>query len=91
MGGILGPGWLLEQKLTKPDFLIGAGFSYNVMVAHSGVLQFEVTIHGRATHGSIPETGHDALQAATKILNAIYAKVPELSKIKSKVQGLSAK
>uniref|UniRef100_A0A914XJ90 Peptidase M20 dimerisation domain-containing protein n=1 Tax=Plectus sambesii TaxID=2011161 RepID=A0A914XJ90_9BILA len=85
-GGLLGPGWLLEQKLTKPDFAIGAGFSYNVMTAHSGCLQFEVTVQGKATHGSIPESGHDALQATTTILNAIYAKVKELSNIRSKVE-----
>ena len=87
-GGTLGPGWLLAQGLTKPDYLIGAGFSYNVVNAHNACLQFEVTVHGKATHGSIPETGHDALQAATVVLNAIYAEVPRLKTIRSGIAGI---
>lgn len=88
-GGLLGPGWLLEQGLTKPDYVISAGFSYNVVTAHNGCLQFEITVHGKATHGSMPETGHDALQAATKILQAIYAKLPGLKNITSSIPGIS--
>src|SRR5471030_1138105 len=37
-----------------------------------------------------PETGHDALQAATRILSAIYAQLPELKKIKSGVDGIDS-
>lgn len=79
-GGLLGPGWLLEQKLTKPDFVIAAGFSYNIVTAHNACLQLEITVHGKSGHGAMPETGHDALQAATHILNAIYGQLPELKK-----------
>ncbi|MFA9216069.1 MAG: M20/M25/M40 family metallo-hydrolase [Sphingomonadaceae bacterium] len=89
-GGLLGPGWLLEQKLTKPDFVIAAGFSYNIVTAHNACLQLEITVHGKSGHGAMPETGHDALQAATKILNAIYGQLPELKKIKSQVPGIDS-
>lgn len=51
-------------------------------------LQFEVTLHGRATHGSMPHTGHDALQAATQLLQTIYAKAAELTTIKSAIAGI---
>lgn len=88
-GGLLGPGWLLEQKLTKPDYVISAGFSYNVVTAHNGCLQFEITVNGKATHGSMPDTGHDALQAATRILNAIYDRVPQLKEIRSSIPGIN--
>ncbi len=88
-GGILGPGYLLEQKATTPDYVLAAGFSYNIVTAHNGCLQFEITVHGTATHGAMPETGHDALQAANAILNAIYGKLPDLAKIKSKVDGIN--
>jgi len=89
-GGLLGPGWLLEQKLTKPDFVIAAGFSYNIVTAHNACLQLEITVHGKSGHGAMPETGVDALQAASKILNAIYGQLPELKKIKSKVPGIDS-
>ena len=89
-GGLLGPGWLLEQKLTRPDLVIAAGFSYNIVTAHNACLQLEITVHGKSGHGAMPETGHDALQAATKILNAIYGQLPELKKIKSSVAGIDS-
>jgi acetylornithine deacetylase/succinyl-diaminopimelate desuccinylase family protein len=89
-GGLLGPGWLLEQGLTKPDFVIAAGFSYDIVTAHNACLQLEITVHGKAGHGAMPETAVDALQAATRILNAIYGQLPELKKIKSKVPGIDS-
>ncbi|MES2295761.1 MAG: M20/M25/M40 family metallo-hydrolase [Pseudomonadota bacterium] len=89
-GGLLGPGWLLEQKLTRPDFVIAAGFSYNIITAHNACLQLEITVNGKSGHGAMPETGVDALQAATRILNAIYGQLPELKKIKSKVAGIDS-
>ncbi|WP_342114276.1 ArgE/DapE family deacylase [Pseudoduganella sp. OTU4001] len=89
-GGLLGPGYLLREKLTKPDYVIAAGFSYNIVTAHNACLQLEITVHGKSGHGAMPETGHDALQAATKILNAIYGQLPELKKIKSQVQGIDS-
>ena len=89
-GGLLGPGWLLEQKLTQPDFVIAAGFSYNIVTAHNACLQLEITVHGKSGHGAMPETGIDALQAASKILNAIYGQLPELKKIKSTVPGIDS-
>ena len=89
-GGLLGPGWLLEQGLTKPDMVIAAGFSYNIVTAHNACLQLEITVHGKSGHGAMPETGVDALQAATRILNAIYGQLPELKKIKSAVPGIDS-
>jgi acetylornithine deacetylase/succinyl-diaminopimelate desuccinylase-like protein len=44
-----GPRLAAEQGLTKPDLLIAAGFSYQVVTAHNGCLQMEVTLHGLAT------------------------------------------
>jgi succinyl-diaminopimelate desuccinylase len=89
-GGLLGPGWLLEQNLTKPDYVIAAGFSYNIVTAHNACLQLEITVHGKAGHGAMPETAVDALQAANRILSAIYGQLPELKKIKSRVAGIGS-
>ncbi len=89
-GGLLGPGWLLEQQLSKPDFVIAAGFSYGIVTAHNACLQLEITVHGKSGHGAMPETGHDALQAATAILNAIYGDLARLRTIKSAVPGIDS-
>ena len=88
-GGELGPGWLLKHGLTKPDFLLAAGFSYQVVTAHNGCLQMEVTVHGKMAHAAIPDTGIDALQGATVILNALYEQNRRYKSLKSKVAGIN--
>ncbi len=88
-GGELGPGWLLANKLTKPDLLIAAGFSYQVVTAHNGCLQLEVTLHGLASHAAYPHTGIDALQAANHLLTALYAHNDVLRTRRSSVPGIT--
>ncbi|NNU45403.1 M20 family metallopeptidase [Ramlibacter montanisoli] len=88
VGGELGPEWLLKNKLTKPDLLIAAGFSYEVVTAHNGCLQLEVTVHGKMAHAAIPDSGIDALQGAVKILNALYAQNALYKQVTSKVTGI---
>ena len=87
-GGELGPGWLLEQGLIKPDLLIAAGFSYQVITSHNGCLQLEVTVHGKMGHAAVPDTAVDALQAATRILNALYHQNTLYQQVSSRVSGI---
>ena len=88
-GGELGPGWLLRHGLTKPDLLIAAGFSYQVVTAHNGCLQLEVTLHGTASHAAYPHTGVDALQAANRLLTALYGYNDVLRQRHSRVSGIT--
>lgn len=88
-GGELGPGWLLKNGLTKPDYEIAAGFSYQVVTAHNGCLQMEVTVHGVMAHAAIPDTGVDALQGAVAILNALYAQNALYKNMRSQVPGIN--
>jgi acetylornithine deacetylase/succinyl-diaminopimelate desuccinylase-like protein len=87
-GGLLGPGWLLEQGLTRPDLLIAAGFSYEVVTAHNGCLQLEVTVHGKMAHAAVPHTGVDALQGATAIMAALYGENAKYRQQLSRVAGI---
>jgi succinyl-diaminopimelate desuccinylase len=89
-GGELGPGWLLKNKIVQPDLLIAAGFSYQVVTAHNGCLQMEVTVHGKMAHAAIPHTGVDALQGAVAVLNALYAlNTGPYQAITSQVEGIT--
>ena len=88
-GGLLGPGWLLKNCLTKPDLMIAAGFSYEVVTAHNGCLQMEVTVNGKMAHAAIPSTGVDALQGAVGILNALYAQNAIYKNVTSEVEGIT--
>ena len=88
-GGELGPGWLLRNKLTQADLMIAAGFSYEVVTAHTGCLQLEVIVHGKMAHAAVPETGVDALQGAVRILNALYALNTSYRQVTSSVKGIT--
>jgi acetylornithine deacetylase/succinyl-diaminopimelate desuccinylase-like protein len=49
----------------------------------------EVTVHGKMAHAAIPDSGVDALQAAVKILNALYAQNTLYKQITSNVEGIT--
>lgn len=88
-GGEKGPGWLLANGHTKPDLMMAAGFSYQVVTAHNGCLQMEVTVHGKSGHAAVPDTGIDALHAAVQIMNALYAQNTLYKSMLSKVTGIT--
>jgi succinyl-diaminopimelate desuccinylase len=90
VGGAIGPRLLLEQGITRPDFAISAGFSHAVVTAHNGCLHLEVTVSGRSAHAARPETGRDALAAATAILAALYAQRAELGARVSATPGIGS-
>jgi acetylornithine deacetylase/succinyl-diaminopimelate desuccinylase-like protein len=71
-GGELGPAWLLREGLTRPDYAVCAGFSFAVVTAHNGCLHLEVEVSGLSAHAARPNEGHDALEAATRLLAKLY-------------------
>jgi acetylornithine deacetylase/succinyl-diaminopimelate desuccinylase family protein len=87
-GGLVGPAWLLAQGLTKPDYAISAGFSYSVVVAHNGCLHLEVRIEGRSAHAARPDTGVDALEAATQVLAGLYELRRTYAGVHSQIPGI---
>jgi len=88
-GGELGPALLLNNGTIKPDLMVAAGFSYQVITAHNGCLQLEVTVHGKMAHAAIPDSGVDALQAAVQLLTALFAQNAVLKNVRSEVVGIT--
>jgi acetylornithine deacetylase/succinyl-diaminopimelate desuccinylase-like protein len=88
-GGEIGPKWLLDQGLSHPDYAVSAGFAYGVTSAHNGCLHLEVRVKGKQAHAAMPETGIDAIEAASGILQALYGYRTELALQKSSVPGIS--
>ena len=88
-GGEVGPAWLLKHKIVQPDLMIAAGFSYQVITAHNGCLQMEVTVHGKMAHAAIPDSGVDAMQAAVDILQVLYQQNALYQSITSSVEGIT--
>ena len=89
-GGEIGPRFLVEQGISRPDYAISAGFSYGVVTAHNGCLHLEIEVIGKSAHAALPATGIDALEAATAILNALYGRRRGLAAQVSAVPGIGA-
>lgn len=87
-GGAIGPKWLIETGITKPDFAICAGFSYGVTTAHNGCLHLEVEVTGKSGHAAEPEKGHDALEASVAVLSDLYAYRKALTATQSSIPGI---
>jgi acetylornithine deacetylase/succinyl-diaminopimelate desuccinylase family protein len=87
-GGLIGPAWLLKEGVVKPDYAICAGFSYAITTAHNGAIHLEVIVRGKSAHAARPDTGHDALEAATAVLNALYGHREVLKTISSSTPGI---
>jgi succinyl-diaminopimelate desuccinylase len=89
-GGEVGPKWLLDRGISKPDYAIGAGFAYAVVDAHNGCLHLEVLVRGRSAHAAMPFTGIDALEAANHVLGALYAWRKSLAARVSAIPGIGS-
>lgn len=89
-GGFVGPKYILAQAISKPDLAIVAGFTHAVTTAHNGCLHLEIVVRGRQAHAALPETGIDALEAATPILQALYAERHRLSDRQSSEKGIGS-
>ena len=89
-GGEIGPKWLLDQSLTKPDYAIGAGFSYGIVNAHNGCLHLEAIVRGKISHAALPDRGHDALEATNAILGKLYDHRRGLSATTSATEGIAS-
>lgn len=88
-GGMTGPGWILSQGLSRPDYVLSAAFSHHVVVAHNGCLHLEVTLRGKSAHAARPDTGHDAIEAAATLLPALYRHRDALGGRSSQTPGIT--
>lgn len=70
---ILGTGWLVEHGGLRADYaLVGeGGEGTHICCGHNGVVWVEVTVHGRAAHGSTPERGVNALEKMAALVVAL--------------------
>ena len=70
---VLGTGWLVAHAPIKPDYAVvmEGGELNRVCCGHNGTLWLEVTVHGRAAHGSMPERGINALEKMSALVLAL--------------------
>lgn len=79
---LLGAGWLVENAPIKPDYAIvmEGGEGDEICCGHNGVVWLEVTVHGRAAHGSTPEEGINALEKMSALILALDEYKQKLAK-----------
>ena len=69
----LGTGWLVRHAPIAPDYAVvmEGGERNQVCCGHNGVVWLNVTVHGRAAHGSTPERGVNALEKMAALVLAL--------------------
>ncbi len=78
----LGTGWLVENAPIRPDYAVvmEGGEESTVCCGHNGVVWLEVTVHGRAAHGSTPQNGVNALEKMSALVLALDAYKQKLAR-----------
>jgi succinyl-diaminopimelate desuccinylase len=71
----LGARWVVDEAPIRPDYAIvmEGGEGDQVCCGHNGTLWLEVTVHGRAAHGSTPEEGVNALEKMAALVLELEA------------------
>jgi succinyl-diaminopimelate desuccinylase len=69
----LGTGWLVEHAPINPDYAVvmEGGELNQVCCGHNGTLWLDVTVHGRAAHGSRPDLGINALEKMAALVREL--------------------
>jgi succinyl-diaminopimelate desuccinylase len=71
----LGARWVVDEAPIRPDYAIvmEGGEGDQVCCGHNGTLWLEVTVHGRAAHGSTPEKGVNAMEKMSALVLELEA------------------
>lgn len=69
----LGAGWLVKHGGIRPDYAVvmEGGEGRMIGCGHNGVVWLEVTVHGRAAHGSMPGRGVNALEHLARLVTVL--------------------
>lgn len=69
----LGAGWVVEHGGIRPDYalVLEGGEGRKIGCGHNGVVWLEITVQGRAAHGSTPDKGINALEHAARLVLAL--------------------
>jgi succinyl-diaminopimelate desuccinylase len=78
----LGAKWVVEESPIRPDYAIvmEGGEGDEVCCGHNGTLWMEVTVHGKAAHGSTPEEGVNALEKMAALVRELETYKTEIAR-----------
>ncbi len=78
----LGTGWLVKHAPIKPDYalVMEGGEGSRIGCGHNGVVWLEVTVLGRAAHGSRPDLGVNALEHMASLVLMLREHAQEIGR-----------
>ncbi len=73
IGGETGVGYMVREKLVKPDYALIAepSTTSRIYVGHKGAVWLNVEVFGKSAHGSTPWFGKNAFEGMVKIAYAL--------------------
>ncbi|ACD82463.1 M20 family metallopeptidase [Candidatus Methylacidiphilum infernorum] len=71
IGGELGSGYIVKNKLVNPDFVIvcEGGLGKKIGVGHNGIIQLNVTVIGRASHTAYQDKALNSFLEAVNLVS----------------------
>ncbi len=78
----LGTGWIVDHAPIKPDYAVvmEGGELNQVCCGHNGTVWLEVTVRGRAAHGSRPDLGLNALEKMSALVRELQTYQRQLAR-----------
>jgi acetylornithine deacetylase/succinyl-diaminopimelate desuccinylase-like protein len=85
-GGQLGPKWLLDSGVARPDMAVCSGCSYAVVTYQQGCLHLQVDVLADPPAAGQPPA--DPLRAAARVLEAVERERTSLGAVRPRAPGI---
>ncbi|QKY68299.1 M20 family metallopeptidase [Lentibacillus sp. CBA3610] len=79
-GGMLGAGYILENKFISGDMVVVEGYSDQIVRAMPGVLQLKIISKGISSHSAWKWKGVNSVEKMAKVINGLSGLQKELEK-----------
>lgn len=87
-GGVLGAGYVTNNKKVDGDLVIVEGYSNQIVRAMAGVLQLRIFSYGVPAHAGFKWKGVNAVDKMAKVIQALNQLQVELQQESSKIPGM---
>ncbi len=87
-GGFAGARYVVEKERIRGDYCISEGNIDAITRAWNGAWWFNITTHGKSTHGSEPWAGVNAIEKMVKVLSRLQKLQDELKYKESHIKGI---
>lgn len=87
-GGTLGAKWMIAEGIAQPDYAIVGGPTRGLVLQSAGSMSMTVDVTGQASPMYGPDSGADAIDAATQALSRLFQFRTGLMTRKSSIPGI---